>query len=429
MAAVPNILTAAVRVRSIINGQNLPIRHFRITRGAYASVGTFQLGTSIQLASIDINAVAQQSGGTSRTEVDTQVSLDGGMTWKSLLVGDLDAMTWDFDNDLLTLTGRDFGGRLVETRVVMKDSTYVNKTPAQVAVAFAQDVGLDTSQIVAEAGEAPIGFLGEHNMAIRSATPISKWAILTLLARLTGRVCMIVPGTPPALYFAPVSTSGMPKVYTYGSNNIAGITPVRTLKGEYRPFKNSTFQVIVLSYHPQTAKQTLATIVVAGETIQYETEKTIKPGIYKGTSTGGVRVALGETLKNKPVYVYYMHGLTPQECQTKAEALARDISKREFILHGTVDGDPMLNPLDILQVKNNIPVSLAQVSTGKKQKQISIAPFDGRLMFINSLDHLYDISTGFVTNWSAWHLRGVADALVDTGELGTSFGSPITPTS
>ena len=188
----------------------------------------------------------------------------------------------------------------------------------------------------------------------------------------------------------------------------------------------------MLSYHPELSVNTVASVVVAGETIQYEVPHTIKPGFYKGAAAGVSRLQIGNLMKDKPAYIFYVHGLDPTKAQATAEAIARDIAKFEFIMHGEIEGDPTLNPLDIIQITGPPTGVLTAMQTGVNGSQpVSLAPFNNiqpfnnRLMYTNSIQHTFDMHQGFLTKFSAWHLRSAGKVLSDLGITGESAGPPI----
>lgn len=413
---------SSIRTRVTVNGLEFACKEFSVTRGAYGSTGSFRVTSKIQGTPISIEAVAKKVGPDQRTTVVVEVSTDGGKTFKNVITGDLDEYDWDYDSDKLEIIGRDYSGRLVETRVVLKDSQYTNKTPSQIATDFANDVGL-VPDVHTVPDEQPIGYLGENNMSIRTATPITKWALLVLMARLSDRAVLVNPGVPPTLFFGPVDVTKPPKKYIYAGLGLpSDPAPVKNLRGNFKLFKNSTFQVVVMSYHPGTTKTVITTTEVAGETLQFETEKKISPGIYKQGAAGATRLQIGEILKNKPAYFFYMHGLTPQECRNRSEALARDIAKHEFILKGTIDGDVSLAPLDNITIvtPSADQMLLKSISSGTPPSIIpfNLDPFKDRQMYIASMTHTFSFSGGFETHFQAWSLRSSMDALNDTGFVG-----------
>lgn len=382
--------------------------------GSYGSTSHFKVESHIDQNNSDIVEISKSTQQGQRILVETYVRTDDGQPYKPLMMGDLDSIEWDFDRDTTIFTGRDFGGRLVDERVVLKDSQYVNMKPSQIAKQFAADVGM-TPDVPDYPGEQSIGYLGEENMQIRVGTPITKWSLLVTMAKLTGRSVLVKPGLPPVLFFGVVDINATPKKFIYGGTS-PDAAPIMNLRGEWKPYRNSSFMVVVLSYHPETMKQTMASVVVAGETLQYETSKKIAKGMYKGAAAGSSRVQIGEVLKGKPSYVYYAHGKTPQECQDLATQISKDIAKREFIMHGTVLGDPTLNVLDTIMVNlaKSTPI-LLNIDQGDAPYPVTVGPFEGREMFINSLVHHYSLHGGFTSTFSCWDLRSASAALSDLG--------------
>lgn len=413
--------------RCYVNGVINAVSGGHVTRGAYGANGSFSVTCPIQSSSLNIQQIAQNVGADARSEVQIQVSTDNGTTWNNLMTGDLDSMDWNFDQDTIELNGRDFSGRLTEQRVVLKNSELTNMTPSQLAVQFAMDAGL-TPDVTPIPGEQVIGYLGENNLAIRTATPISKWNLLVLMARLTSRAVWVSSDNPPILYFGPVNFSQTPRPLWYGSTDNTKI-PIRHLLGQYRLFKNTTFQVIVMSYHPKQQVQASASVLVLGEEVQYETLKTIPAGTYKGGAAGSLRLQLGNVLRDKPAYIFHAHALNPQQCDTLAEAIARDIAKRQFILKGQIDGDWTVDPLEVVTVTLDPNTPLIGLSSANKAStKFNLGPFSGLPMYVSQVHHTFDMTSGFLTDLSMWYLPSAYSVLSEvpgTGGLTPTEPNPI----
>jgi hypothetical protein len=392
----------APRGKFVLNGTVLPIVSFRVKLGAFGSVGSFSVTSSrkllaqnnLDLYQILASAPGVTSGGAASPSVPAQIfgSIDGGTTYTKLLEGDVDSVDYDFDNDAVTILGRDLGGRLVDASVVLKSSQYTNKTPLQIAQSFAADAGLTFVGPPTSPAESTLGYKYLQDFALKSISPIPKWSLLVQLARNVGYQVYTTPKAE--LVFAPPDQTLQPLVYTWFANpSNATLTPLKELKILYNPRRNRTFQVIMLSYHPKTTELVQSNVVILGQSIPVFKNKTAKEGFWHGSAGASIRQAAGQKLQGKPVYMFYAQGLTPEECQEKADGVAKEISQRQFTMQGTVVGD--------LRLKPNIPIKLDG----------PLGEFKGINLMVSGVTYNYSLKRGLTAGITAMYIPPEPQAL------------------
>ena len=99
---------------------------------AHATADRFRL----TLATTPITATAWAN--TDGALIDIQISLDG-VSWTSLIQGNIDQLQLDPISGQLNLEGRDLSARLIESRLA---ETFANQTSSDIATAFAEHAGL-----------------------------------------------------------------------------------------------------------------------------------------------------------------------------------------------------------------------------------------------------------------------------------------------
>lgn len=422
MAAVPktyaaSALATAIRPTVKIGGADVPVFSFTAQLGAYGSVGRFSFETSSEalvkagfagaksLAAQLEQSQAQPPASSPSLPIEIWSNGAYGQPSTRMFGGDVDMARWDFDRDRLMVEGRDYAGRLMDVRIVL-NRAYQHMTPSLLAQKLASEVSL-AAQIPASSGEHEIGYylqttgVGGTGSAganpVKLANPRPAWDLLTFLARNLGYQVNVTPDQtlhfgPPAKY----TGAGYPRVLTYRAPaSTANVVPVRALRVDHSPRRNGTFQVLVMSYHPVSTQLISSRVLVLGQAISVTKQGKVPAGIYKGSGGEALRAQIGDKLNGKPVYLYYIHGLTAGQTEQIAEAIALDITKRAFIVHGEIDGDPTLAP--------QMPVQLAEGVAGALQG------YAGRTLTVASVSHQFQMARGnargggYVTQFKAFY--------------------------
>ena len=296
--------------------------------------------------------------------------------------GDIDNLRYNYDKMEVQLIGRDLGGRLYDSPVILKGSEEVNRTPLEIAQAFASDTGLSFVGPKTLPTMSTVGYKYLSNEAFKSLTPVRKWDFLVQLARNVGFQVYTTP--KGELVFAPPDQTQQPIVYTWFADpHDTTLAPVKNLRVNYEPRRNKTFQVLILSYHPKTVSLESATTVILDQTIPFFKNKTVKEGFWHGAAGANIRSAFGQRLEGKPVYLFYVQGMTPQECEERADAMAKEISARQYTVEGSITSDLRLTPNAVVQL--NGPID----------------NFKGQKLYVTGLTYRFGLHYGLQADFTA----------------------------
>jgi hypothetical protein len=444
--SAPSVLpTTIITPSATINGIKIPIYEFDCQTGAYGSVGRFTFKTAISaLASTGFGppqsnqglsvvnfpsslsmqspfgggtitgssaapaallsqyvATAQPSMADGSPSLPVQILVNGayGQPVQPIFGGDLDAMTWDFDKDELTVEGRDFSGRLRDWKPVF-DASVSHMTPTQLATRVAKKMNLTINIPTQLPTEASVGSLlyevgvaavpgivnplgGSGVMPTFWSRPQEVWALLNLLARAVGwDVHTTYDGT---LYFGPPQYTGtVPKIFTYRAPPGTNVVPIRNLQVLHQPHRYGTFKVIIRSYHGPTLVNSTATAVHVGAPFTTPTAKLVMAGVYTNAASLSSEIEDG-----KPNYIYYIPNILLPQLTQLSMAATFDLAKRLYIVEGQIDGDPTILP--------QMPVQLNEGVVGCLQGYADIP------LHLVSVNHVYSMSEGYLTHIKAWY--------------------------
>ena len=277
------------------------------------TVGTFDL--SWWLAQSQIEAVISASTSTAAGALESQQMIDG-------LVD-----TYDFDLGLgvLTFTGRDYTGVLIDTRV--NQAGYYNQTSSQIATTVAGNHGL-TPNVASTS--TPIGtYYNDQNTRSFLPANATEWDLLTELANREGFMLDIVGKT---LSFQPKQTTDTSNPYVINCTLPASGPPTASnfvsLKGTKSLTLARDLIVTIHSADPLTGKAISATV----------------------TATNAVHANRAGTKAAAQHYDINIAALTQAAAQTRAQTIAQELSQHEVVLNIDMPGDPLLGQLPPIQL-------------------------------------------------------------------------------
>ncbi len=383
----------------LIGGKSIPILGFEIHMGANGHIGSAKIDTTRQMlrdANIDMLQLVSNPG-----PVETIVNITAETGGKvRIFGGEYMAGDWAFDSDQIRLTCRDWAGPLVDEKKVLASvagkvtSALGGSAPGGSSGGVNtqnQTVGSIVTQIANMFGLTPVLHLQDNNPiygalygsddTVYMTIPQSLWAVLVQLAKDTGNELYVTPnkelvfGTAGAgLPHQDISYNQSPLDAPVSSRSV----PCRNLHVQHNPRRNASFRVIVFSYDP-AKKQT-----VQGKAVVISPSMAGANGLSAGVSTGNganeqdTKLAALANQKgaganvNIPLYSFHVDGLTAEQANAKAAALAEDISKRELIMHAEMDGLSNLRPTQIFKLSG-------QVDEG----------FKGQTYFVSSFIHYF----------------------------------------
>lgn len=357
-----------------VGGNAIPAYEFQVTGTSFGSCGHATITSSISaLAGLDLFDLTSSSVGL--TEVYINVTTPQGTG--RLFGGEHLFTAWDEDNDRVTIHARSWAGVLMDQKRILTKlggamtAAFSAMIPGRVSAAGIsnenQQVGSIVSAIAEEFGFTPVLRMTNGNPMVGTLygdgsqtfmpVPQSLWAILNQLARDTGYV---VYDTPDKQLVFGEPGAGVPTI-ALGYKAVGPYQmPVRRLRYEHHPRRNSTFRVLVISYDPSHCSINLGRASYVGR--NFAGSNGLAAGLATGAQAAGndTKLAdLGSTSTQVPLYTFHHDGLTADQAQTRASSIAIDIAKRELVLSGQIDGLPGIVPAQTLKVGGAVPSAVS----------------------------------------------------------------------
>jgi hypothetical protein len=438
------------------NGKELKFYSWTVNQGSYGSVSSFEIKTSLQFlrdSGLDIYGAALAS--VAPVPVEIFVTDQYGNADTQIFGGEYDRSEWHFSADEVVLTGRGWEGVLVDSKVILADQTVYFDTSQATSTPTIGDAPTSSFQItnmtilefleqVAEVFDftlevddqyldtTPLGTL-VANFDVFTTSPKPVWDILVFLSRIASTsVPFEVYVTPDKfLHFQTTGIPGFsaidpltftwnkPQAYIDQQNSVKADTvyPLMDLDVTHNPRRNSTFGVVVLSYHYATVSQQYGTLVYANDlnitanSAAWEKFGVTGPGFFAGKSPYGASNLLGDL--GRPIYVFrYRQAMDRDAVIAEAWHQALDIAKKEILIEGVIDG------IATLQMLTPFFIDGAASDLLGFNKEASGANGTGgtRTFYINHIEHSFSIpqddephategaAAGYTVRFSAWTL-------------------------
>lgn len=363
--------------RLMIGGQQVPTSDFTVTGGAYGSTGSLVSSTSFPaLAAAGVDLVALSIANPGSLPVDLYITLATGRN-VHLFSGEYLTGDFNYNADSVTVHARDWSGPLVDQKRALTSLVKASKAaPApeenpsgvstqnqklsqivtQIAEQFSltPDIRLNANVSNADADYGSI--FGDTTDTILTTVPQSLWGVLTRMARQSGNIVYVTP--EKHLVFGEAGAGLAPLLFTWRMTS--GGLPLLTLRFTHNPRRNLTFQVLVKSYDPTAQQLTNGQAFVIGSDYSPDGTDTVHAGAWGGAAASQISSSLGSSKKKAiPIYTYHVDGLTASQAQSRAEAIANDIAKRELIVEGTGDLVPDMAPGQQVRVRGKINAEFA----------------------------------------------------------------------
>jgi phage protein D len=358
-----------------INGVQVPSDAWNVHLASHGSLGTITAETSfsqLSLMGIDIASLGESGA---------QISLSAGFketSTKLIFGGYYDSHKINPGKDRCIISGRDWAADLVDKTQVIAGYNYKNQTAGQLVSQIATNAGMglnvtDPGILVGSSYNQDTAFLSH---------PQQLWAVVKNLADQFGFDCHVTPDR--TLYFGPIDESVGSLIVTYGATAQQNLpNPVENLEIDHNARRNGNFEVHVLSYDPYTNQLTSSSAVSAAQTISGSVSDVNAHGSKKGKSaTSQPAHGKGEAV----VLTFHIDGLTAAQCQDRAKGIARDIAKREIIIHGSIIGLPSAVIHQTLQI--NSPNQ-------------GLAGYENRSYVVADVTHSYSRTAGFRSQFIA----------------------------
>ena len=343
MTAPSNTVTST----ATLNGQVIYPISWHCQLGAYGNINHFELTTSIKaLQDPSLVQSSPTSGNTGNStapfdifasvkknfnsRIQIYAKLDGVQT--PVFAGIVDEIEALWHDDIIEIRGRDSSAILRDEFQAPSDINYNNQPISQIVTQYAQKYGftpLVTPTTMMAGTQFDSYQSQEYNYADR---PRPLWRSLQILAQQVGYIMFVTPRNE--LFFGKPGTGAMHTYYwkpspanVYNKSQL----PVHTLTAIQQSRRCNNFTVNVYAVdHNNNNQRAFATTVV-----------------YNGTASSG-QAASKNAIAAGSGFVYNRHpfGLTPENAQQTADAIAEEIQRRELVFQATVDGDPTVNVND-----------------------------------------------------------------------------------
>ena len=324
-------LTASVlrqpRLLVLADGAALPgVIDAEVVNTSHSGADRFRVRAALGVDFVRLTAMLDQPA----CRVEVQASLDGGLSFVSLIEGAVDQIELDPIGGLLELSGRDDAAGLIETRT---GEIFANSTSSEIAGVLAQRHGLATD---VQATTTPVGryWQLEHDSLVLNqfARSTTEWDLLVALARQEGFDVWVGGG---ALHFRPPAANAAAAL-TLRPADLVALRLERTL------LLAQDISVTVKSWNSLKGAPTVTTA-------------------QRGT---------GAAPRN---YVYVVPNLTPDAAQSFAEARLSELVRHERVLTGEMPGELALMPRDLIVFEGSGTGFDQRYVVDQVERQISMA--------------------------------------------------------
>ncbi len=335
-----------------IGGYTLPSFEWTVDAASYGQLSHSTVRTTISaLQRYKIN-VPSLNGASSR--VPAKITMNG----QTIFGGTYRHGFFDFDRDEAEFFLRDYAAILFDTKRSIADIKYDGVTVKEFI-----------SNLTEEFGNVPGGLTGvnidiESNPLVgtvfaqtglvqggssMSTYPRPIWDLIVLIAKWIGANVFTTP--EGILNFIQTPKNPIIQQYTWmqGPDQAVDVTtrnvqfnPILKLNVMHQPENNQNFNVVVISHTQNDVQWTSQTTTAIGEDFG---DTGIKPKLYSGADGVKVQSLLSSRGLGIPTYYFPIDGLTADQAQSRADAIASEYAKRLYVVNAVVDGNPEIRPL------------------------------------------------------------------------------------
>jgi hypothetical protein len=307
-----------VTTRVILNGTEMPVINWSCNLSSAGSISHFDVATSIkylQTKGIDVFSLVKNNF-SSRI----QIYVIKNDSQKLIFSGIVDQVEGEWHNDLLEIRGRDLSAILRDEFLALSDMQYQNQPISEIVKQIAQKHGFGTSKITETSQLAGTQYDAYQSQEYTySDRPRSFWRTLQLFAQECGFIVYVTPEAD--LYFGQPGKGSshsyywMPTALGAGKSGPSGQPAIKEISINQQARRYSNFTVNVFATdHNNNNQQAFAT-----------------------TQDGK---------GNGVVYNKHPFGLSPENAQQYADAIAADLKRRAITAEVLIDGDASLKVND-----------------------------------------------------------------------------------
>ncbi len=261
--------------------------------------------------------------------LDVQFSADGGDSFTSLIIGEVDNITFNVAFGVVTMEGRDLSAQMIEAKT---QEAFLNQTSSQVAQTIAARHNLQAN-VVATSTLVGRYYQQDHSRVTldQFCKTTTEWDLLTYLAQQEG-YDVYMTGT--TLNFVPSKDdTSEPISITWQSPSPVPQLNAKSLRMERSLTLAKDVQVQVRSWNGRQ---------------QRSFTKTAKAIGGKSSNASGSSGGKPTTTQN---YVFVRPNLTEDQAQKLATQYAADITKHERVISVEMPGELTITPRNMIAIK------------------------------------------------------------------------------
>lgn len=310
-----------------VNGQRIPWKSWSTDANSFYQANTFRC--DVPLTALPSAASVDWFASQAQIEVEIfagfPTDADGytAADLKSLFFGRVDELAVDWTGTVLTISGRDLTGALIDTKTSEK---YPNQTASQIAEILAGKYGLTP---VVTSTSTKVGRYYEIDN-VRTQDERTEWDLLTWLAREERFNCYV---QGKELHFGPPASTGKPYTLTYTPPSADGAASANATR-------------ITTSHSLTLAKDIMVTV----KSWHSKDGKAYVRKAQSSRAKNSVTAGLGKSTTPTQEYSYVIPGLKPDEAQNRAQQILAELSKHEFKLSFEGPADNDLSAGDTIQL-------------------------------------------------------------------------------
>jgi hypothetical protein len=382
-----------------VGGVHIPASGFEVVGGSYGSIGHATVRTSI--LALETQGVDLVQLTSSAPQVPVTVTVYEGGYPGTVFGGEATTTEWDFRTDTVTLHSRDWAGVLVDQkRILARDVapltaalgplspgqnfsasgvSTMNRNVSQVVTDIANQFGFTPVVQMAGGTDVVAGSIYGSADHVFMTIPQNLWSVLNTLARDTGNEVYVTPdkrlvfGAPGAGLQTLQLSWNLPEL----QGQSGSFLPCDGLSITHNPRRNNTFRVLVISYDPAKAIVTLGRATYIGDSASQSSSNpalssiNVSSGLHTGSDAVQADGALANVAGSKTIgntsdlshiqlYTFHWDGLTADQANARAAAIATDISKRLLLMRCRIDGYPAMVPTQPLTLQGqHIPANMS----------------------------------------------------------------------
>lgn len=284
------------------------------------------------------------------------------LTWKSILLGQVDTIEADRTGYQVNVDGRDLTARLIDNKI---EAAYPNKTASEIVIELATAAGLQyrvakTTTLVGRFYDAEHAYISQDQFS----RPRPMWDLITMLARYEDFDAFV---ERDKLYFQPRTP---PDATPY------------VVRHQIDPQGRQTGNAMSLQ-----ARRALT--IAKGIKVVVKSWHSGQKRAFIRTSPGGRQSSVSEK-PGQQQYVFIRPNLTEDQAQRLADHLRQEISQQERTIAGTLPGDTILTPRVMMRLDG----------TGTE--------FD-RVYYPDQVTRIVDAEQGYVMDFTAKSLPPAAE--------------------